>query len=786
MNELNEKKTVKEVNKDKLMWFLEKINSKLNSDGGNSNNTNSNVNIKGSLNTWIKEFASAKTSTIPVEYNKQIFTSSANEAQAHIEQILSKQQQQQPSFTSQLSIILSPTTTIPEKEHSIHIIDTVCFHPDNFISNTIDIPSIEQSLINLFTPPPQQQQEQQTVSSNLPSKEHTQYIENVATSITIGSLLCKRLISIPSMTDITFPIIDQYISLFTSTFTQLTPFKDSRLRNSIINNIGNIISYCLLYQKETHITDITTTCYTQLQQSLNSIITEHTKPKSPQPPTSQIEASHFSLETTKNILIEIASRLPITDTSLFPTIHSQILSISDYLTNILFNTTTPSIPSLISLCYETLSYFYKKIPFYTTSILSNANFPQFKQTLLQHISTHLTYISPPLRYWIISFLLSIANSFELKSNEFFMHNILPLICLNRYLPVDGVKKISLQLWKDIVDMNGVSIIKSNYNDFLTAYVNELLNKQGEIEKEAACRCIQELIMKVYDEVLHKDIVKQHYMNMINTVIKCCRSPNCNLRETAFIALSYVYGNIYQHLTPEHERDLYINEVNILIKQHCFDNIIEVRDACAFALRVYIENNCSDVDTSCKSFYIKLISSLNNDTLLQNEVYPQLTKEIFECITSKQDFGFMRPVELYEVKDGAVHVIKELAGMKGMWKEFEVNAMKYEDLLMIVIDYLCKGYNFGLQNLNKKTIWECLGVLMLKIDKYDVEFYLDYVIDILIKELDKHIDSVCGYQAEKFVEDIVKGGVSKRMIKGKVRNKIKGNAKLENLFGRLLK
>jgi hypothetical protein len=226
--------------------------------------------------------------------------------------------------------------------------------------------------------------------------------------------------------------------------------------------------------------------------------------------------------------------------------------------------------------------------------------------------------------------------------------------------------------------------------------------------------------------------------MINTVIKCCRSPNCNLRETAFIALSYVYGNIYQHLTPEHERDLYINKVNILIKQHCFDNIIEVRDACAFALRVYIENNnCSDVDASCKSFYIKLISSLNNDTVLQNEVYPQLTKEIFECITSKQDFGFMRPVELYEVKDGAVHVIKELAGMKGMWKEFEINAMKYEDLLMIVIDYLCKRYNFGLQNLNKKTIWECLGVLMLKIDKYDVEFYLDYVIDILIKELDAY-------------------------------------------------
>ena len=106
--------------------------------------------------------------------------------------------------------------------------------------------------------------------------------------------------------------------------------------------------------------------------------------------------------------------------------------------------------------------------------------------------------------------------------------------------------------------------------------------------------------------------------------------------------------------------------------------------------------------------------------------------------------------------------------------------------MIVIDNLCKNYNIGLSNLNKKTIWETLTVLFLKVEKYDVEMYLDYIIDILIKELDTNLGSMCGYQAQKFVEGMVKGGISKRMIKGKVRNKIKGKQNLVKLFDQILK
>ena len=106
--------------------------------------------------------------------------------------------------------------------------------------------------------------------------------------------------------------------------------------------------------------------------------------------------------------------------------------------------------------------------------------------------------------------------------------------------------------------------------------------------------------------------------------------------------------------------------------------------------------------------------------------------------------------------------------------------------MIVIDFLCKNYRIGLSNLNKKTIWEALSVLIIQINKCDVEMYLDYIVDILLDELENNLNSLSGYQAEKFITKMIEQGISKRMIKGKVRMKIKGKEGLTKLFDKLLK
>ena len=487
------------------------------------------------------------------------------------------------------------------------------------------------------------------------------------------------------------------------------------------------------------------------------------------------KAQHLSLDSNKNILLEIISRLPI-DNDIFPQCQQILVDKVAFIYDIISDNKKNLVISLLVMSYEILTYYFK-MPFYKKRIENNIE--EFKEKYIPRIVAHLITPSPQLRYWIINYLISFNTNFPLKNDEYFIHNVLPLICLNRYLPVDGVKNNSMTLWKTVVEMNGISIIKNNYESFLICYLNEL-SSISESGKEAACRCVQELIMKVYEPTLHKEIVKKHYKDMLQKMIKCARDPCYNVRESGLISIGYVYGNIKEFIDNDKE---IIDDICILIKEHCFDNIIEVRDASAFALRIYGSQK-GKLNEDYISFYIKLLNSVNNSDEINN-LYQEIKKEIFTNITIKQDFGFMREVEINEVKDGVIHLIKELCDAPNnyLYNEFK---MTKDNLLMTVIDYLCKNYHNGLSNLNKKTVWEALSVLMLQIDKSEVEFYLDYIIDILLSELENNLNSLSGYQAEKFVSTMVQKGISKRMIKGKVREKIKGKSNLVTLFERLLK
>ena len=151
-------------------------------------------------------------------------------------------------------------------------------------------------------------------------------------------------------------------------------------------------------------------------------------------------------------------------------------------------------------------------------------------SLLPRCAIHISFISPRIRFWIINLLLSINSFYSLKNEKIFMKNILPHICLNRYLQVEGIKKNTMILWKEITALGGIEYIKSNYEDFLTCYLNEL-KTHGMIEREAACRCIQELIMKVYDEDTQTYTSTNSFFT-VNT--NCCCAIKC-------LADTYVEG-----------------------------------------------------------------------------------------------------------------------------------------------------------------------------------------------------------------------------------------------------
>ena len=802
----------KEFSTEKLNLFLNKIDKKLESDKNKDILGNENKDI---LKQWINEFNNSKEKTIKVDINKEIYEKNLNTQNNNfnfeqnnkmdIEQNINKNNTNEnieelkkdnfeQKFKEQIDILLNEKTSISKKEEIISIIDKYYLTHIN-IKNKIFTSDIESILISLLDVCPNTDAIDEKNNNIKDGKNVLPFSNSIMISLTLMSILTKRIITMkmifPDYNE-EFPIMNKYFEKLIKILPFLITNNDFRIRSGILNSIANLTSYMLLYKMENELLKLLQLIFENIEICLkntsinlkNKITSDFQKMEAPFKESIDLignnVAGNFSLDFSKSSLIEMINRLPL-DEGQYEQIQKLLIEKSKLFVDLITNDENNDLFPILFLSYEILTT-YLKMPFFNKYF--NKNISTFMPLILPRCAKHISFISPRIRFWIINLLLSINSFYNLKNEKIFMKEILPHICLNRYLEVEGIKKNTMVLWKQITILEGIEYIKANYEDFLSCYLNEL-KSHGMIEREAACRCIQELIMKVYEEESHRKIIDKYYKDMLELTIKCCHDSCWNVRESGFISLGYVFGNIKKNL--EKDTNVYnniVNEINTLIKLHCFENIIEVRDASAYALQIYLSKG-GELPNDFLNFYIDLVKNLNNIDKLKEYLDP-IKKQIFSYITEKQDFGFMREVDEVDFTDGINHIIKEISSVKEKEKNFIDKEIKIDELIMIVIDNLCKNYNIGLSNLNKKTIWETLTVLFLKVEKYDVEMYLDYIIDILIKELDLNLSSMCGYQAQKFVEGLVKGGINKRMIKGKVRNKIKTKPNLVKLFDQILK
>ena len=802
----------KEFSIEKLNLFLNKIDKKLDSEQNKDILGNDNKDI---LKQWINEFNNSKEKKITVDINKDIYEKNMNAQKdnLNIEQNnkmdidinnnnidnpegITKENFEQ-KLKEKIDILINEKTSISKKEEIIAIIDKYYLTHLN-IKNKFFSSEIENLFVSLLEVCPINDEKNVIDDKNYNIKDGKNvlpYSNSIMISLTLMSILTKRIITIKTIFpdyNEDFPILNKYFDKLIKIFPFLITNNDFRIRGGILNSIANLTSYMLMNKMESELLIILQLIFENIvicikNTSLNlknKITPDFHKMEAPFKESIDLIgnniAGNFSLDFSKSSLIEIINRLPL-DEGQFEKIQNLLIEKSQIFIDLIKDDENNDLFPILFLSYEILTT-YLKMPFFNKYFKKNIS--TFMPIILPRCAIHIAFISPRIRFWIINLLLSINSFHDLKEENIFMKKILPHICLNRYLEVEGIKKNTMVLWKQITVLEGIEYIKSNYEDFLSCYLNEL-KTHGMIEREAACRCIQELIMKVYDENLHRKIIDKYHKDMLNLTIKCCHDSCWNVRESGFIALGYVFGNVKHNL--ELDKNIYneaIKEINTLIKLHCFENIIEVRDASAYALQIFLEKG-GELPEDFKKFYLDIVKNLNDLNKLKEYLDP-IKKEVFAYITEKQDFGFMREVDEIDFTDGINHIIKEISSIKEKDKNFIDKEIKIDELIMIVIDNLCKNYNVGLSNLNKKTIWETLTVLFLKVEKFDVEMYLDYIIDILIKELDLNLGSMCGYQAQKFVEGLVKGGISKRMIKGKVRNKIKTKPNLVKLFDQILK
>ena len=803
----------KEFSTEKLNLFLNKIDTKLNSEQNKDILGNENKDI---LKQWINEFNNTKEKTIKVDINKEIYEKNLNTQNNNLNIMEIEKNNNndnnnnntdniegltQENFESKLrekmNILLDEKTSISKREEIISIVDKYYLTHLNLKNKlfSLDIENLFASLLDVC---PINDDKNVIDDKNINIQEGKNVLpfsNSIMISLTLMSILTKRIITIkmvyPDFNE-EFPVMNKYFEKLIKIFPFLITNNDFRIRSGILNSIANLTSYMLMNKMENELLTLLqlifeniTICLKHTSLNLkNKINSDFHKMEAPFKESIDLignnVAGNFSLDFSKSSLIEMINRLPL-DEGQYEKIQNLLIEKSKIFIDLIKDDENNDLFPILFLSYEILTT-YLKMPFFNKYFKKNIT--TFMPLILPRCAKHISFISPRIRFWIINLLISINSFHSLKNENIFMKQILPHICLNRYLEVEGIKKNTMVLWKQITALEGIEYIKNNYEDFLSCYLNEL-KSHGMIEREAACRCIQELIMKVYEENLHRKIIDKYHNDMLELIIKCCHDSCWNVRESGFISLGYVFDNIKPNLNPDKNKyNEIIKEINDLIKLHCFENIIEVRDASAYALQIYLEKG-GELPDDFKQFYLDIVKNLNDLNKLKEYLDP-IKKEVFSYITQKQDFGFMREVDEIDFTDGIVHIIKEISSIKEKEKNFLDKEIKIDELIMIVIDNLCKNYNIGLSNLNKKTIWETLTVLFLKVEKYDVEMYLDYIIDILIKELDLNLGSMCGYQAQKFVEGLVKGGVNKRMIKGKVRNKIKTKPNLVKLFDQILK
>ncbi|KAG2428503.1 hypothetical protein HXX76_011620 [Chlamydomonas incerta] len=275
---------------------------------------------------------------------------------------------------------------------------------------------------------------------------------------------------------------------------------------------------------------------------------------------------------------------------------------------------------------------------------------------------------------------------EGPEREALMPVLLPPMCLNRYYVAEGVRRYAQETWRIVMGEGGRAAVARHIGPVVGHYTAQSRANNHAV-REAACACIAELLEKV-----DRDAVSPHVPALLRSLVVCFKDMSWPVRDAACIAagravLAY----------PEEMRPL-APEVLALWLAHLADNIPTVRAnsaaAAAKALRAYGDEVLPALLAALNDMLLRAreqpaesgrYSGLSNETRFgvaeraarDNDPAVHADQEMFSCgslmarfstsylIKSDgcMDHGFSRDKEPWEVSDGAVHLLRELAAVR---------------------------------------------------------------------------------------------------------------------------
>lgn len=332
------------------------------------------------------------------------------------------------------------------------------------------------------------------------------------------------------------------------------------------------------------------------------------------------------------------------------------------------------------------------------------------------------------------FLLSFKTDEE---KEEFFPELLPCLCLNRYYIADGVRIYSQESWKLIAKTEGRDLVKKYISYFVDYYISQT-KADNHAVREAACACIAELASKIDPKAL-----KPYVSKLLQTLLDCFGDDSWPVRDAACLAC----GNFI--LCYPKESRSFMDSLYPLFFANLKDGIPSVRQGAAGALANVVK---AYGDEAYLLIEEKIKSGLTGvkDQPSESEKYGQLDrgpatfsvvkklrdndmelhtdKQMYSCGSLAPKMGrgggcsdhkFKKPSEPWELADGCVHLVAELAQIQEVQGKImellslvaEAATYKHYTHHVCLLESLCKQLPNVAKGVGKRQFKQCLELFL---------------------------------------------------------------------------
>ena len=270
--------------------------------------------------------------------------------------------------------------------------------------------------------------------------------------------------------------------------------------------------------------------------------------------------------------------------------------------------------------------------------------------------------------------------------------LVPRMCLNRYYVAEGVRRYSIETWKQVFGEQGKQVVVKYATAVCQYYISQS-QADNHAVREAACHCIGELCTKVVSQgepEEAKNALREHIRPLLDTLVDCFKDESWPVRDSACIACGSFVATFPEESEPKFE------ELCQLWIAHLSDNIFSVRQNSAVALakvyegasmyrpilferfEKYIREHIykAKTDQAEKSETLKSLTNETQFGVAKDKPHVQNADDLmhennqmYSCgsLAPKlkrgggcMDHGFQRAQEPWEMSDGCIFLIQELS------------------------------------------------------------------------------------------------------------------------------